>query len=83
MSRKNPMLAAAVAGVLIGATACDKKDDAQSSGSTIPASAATAGASKHACKGQNACKGQGGCKTDNHACKGQNACKGQGGCNMS
>ncbi len=71
---KSTMIAAAVGGILMGLTAC---------ASTPPANAptdTTAGAAKHACKGQNACKGQGGCKTDAHACKAQNDCKGQGGC---
>ena len=79
MNRKSTILGAALAGLLAGASSCQKagaSDDANHS-STAPNPA------RHSCKGQNACKGQGGCKTDAHACKGQNACKGQGGCAMS
>jgi len=71
------LLAAAVAGVLLGASGCASKPDAEAShGSASEAS----GGESHSCKGMNGCKGMGGCKTDQHACKGQNECKGQGGC---
>jgi hypothetical protein len=74
MNTKTTMLlAAAVAGISMGAVACASNPPAQDATSAVAQS-------KHACKGQNACKGQGGCKTEQHACKGQNACKGQGGC---
>jgi hypothetical protein len=73
MTKMTTLLAAAVAGISLGAVACASTPSPQD------ASGAMAQA-KHACKGQNACKGQGGCKTDQHGCKGQNACKGQGGC---
>ncbi len=71
------LIAAAMAGISMGALGCANSEPAAQS----PAGAATTDVSqKHGCKAQNACKGQGGCKTDAHACKGQNACKGQGGC---
>jgi hypothetical protein len=71
------LIAAAMAGISMGALGCANSEPAAQS----PAGAATTDISqKHGCKGQNACKGQGGCKTDAHGCKGQNACKGQGGC---
>lgn len=73
----NTLLAAAVGGILVGATGCGSSQPAPASGAN--ASSATA-LPKHACKGQNDCKHQGGCKTDKNACKGQNECKGQGGC---
>ena len=72
------LIAAAMAGMSLGATGCaNSEQPAQSP--TAPA-ATTDVMQKHGCKAQNACKGQGGCKTDAHACKAQNACKGQGGC---
>jgi hypothetical protein len=67
------LVAAALAGISLGAIGCANDPQPQS-----PTNA-SAGA-KHSCKGQNACKGQGNCKTDANSCKGQNACKGQGGC---
>jgi hypothetical protein len=71
------LIAAAIAGISMGAMGCANGQPA----AQAPAGAATTDVmQKHGCKGQNACKGQGGCKTDAHACKGQNACKGQGGC---
>jgi hypothetical protein len=74
MKMTSNLIAAAMAGISLGALGCASQPPAQdpSSGAAVEA--------KHACKGQNGCKGQGGCKTDSHACKGQNACKGQGGC---
>jgi hypothetical protein len=72
MTKTTTLLAAAVAGISMGAIACASTTPAPQDG--------TAAVAKHACKGQNSCKGQGGCKTDQHGCKGQNACKGQGGC---
>jgi hypothetical protein len=83
MTLKNATLAAAVAGLLAGATGCSKGGPPAPPSSGSASSVDTQATAKHACKGQNACKGQGGCKTDTHACKGQNACKGQGGCSMS
>lgn len=82
---KSTLMAAAISGVVIGASAL-----AHAAGEThnSPLSGFESGAQqlddkgsdKHTCKGKNACKGQGGCKSEKHACKGQNACKGQGGC---
>jgi hypothetical protein len=72
----NKLVAAAVSGLIIGASfnaiADDKKDGH-----------ADHAGEHHACKGKNACKAKGGCKTDKHACKGKNECKGQGGCKAS
>jgi len=83
MNISQSLLAAAVGGILVGATG---HAGAKSSPVTIEKSRLEASSTpmaegaKHNCKGKNACKGQGGCKTDKHDCKGQNACKGQGGC---
>jgi hypothetical protein len=71
------LIAAALAGISMGAVGCAGNEPAPQSSA---GAAATDMSQKHGCKGQNACKGQGGCKTEAHACKGQNACKGQGGC---
>jgi hypothetical protein len=73
MKISNHLMAAAIAGISLGAaySGAAHAGDARGAASVLE---------KHACKGQNDCKGQGGCKTDTHACKGQNACKGQGGC---
>ena len=73
MNVSAPFLAAAVAGMTLGALACESST--KPTGDTSVSQGV-----KHGCKGQNACKGQGGCKSDSHSCKGQNACKGQGGC---
>jgi hypothetical protein len=73
MNMKSTLIAAAVAGMAMGAVACG----GNTPNAADPSAAAPA---KHDCKGKNACKGQGGCKTDSHGCKGQNACSGQGGC---
>jgi len=76
------LMAAAISGILLGATGTANAN--QPSNSITPDLGSSAQEleekGKHACKGKNACKGQGGCKSDKHACKGQNACKGQGGC---
>jgi hypothetical protein len=72
------LIAAAMAGISLGAVGCANSEPPAAS--PTPPAATTDIMQKHGCKGQNACKGQGGCKTDAHACKGQNACKGQGGC---
>jgi hypothetical protein len=72
------LIAAAMAGISLGAAGC-ANSGAPAQSPTAP-SATTDVMQKHGCRAQNACKGQGGCKTDAHACKGQNACKGQGGC---
>jgi hypothetical protein len=76
------LLAAAISGLVSGASANAEGPSVRSDLSSGVSGAQTLDDSKgkHSCKGQNACKGQGGCKTDKHACKGQNACKGQGGC---
>jgi hypothetical protein len=77
MKLTNNLIAAAVAGISLGAVGCANDPQPQTpAGATASASTEA----KHSCKGQNSCKGQGGCKTDKNACKGQNSCKGQGGC---
>ena len=82
---KSTLLAAAISGIVVGASGLAHAEARHESGSSVGVALdgvqldGKAG-EKHACKGQNGCKGQGGCKTDKHACKGQNACKGQGGC---
>ena len=82
---KSTLMAAAISGMVIGASslASAATNPHASSSSALDNHGAQAdrmASDKHSCKGKNACKGQGGCKTDKHACKGQNACKGQGGC---
>jgi hypothetical protein len=76
------LLAAAISGIVLGATSVAQAQTSYDSHFRAGDSQQldTADGSKHACKGQNACKGLGGCKTDKNACKGQNSCKGQGGC---
>jgi hypothetical protein len=73
MKMTSNLVAAALAGISLGAMGCGAANDAQ------PQSPTNASAA-HSCKGQNSCKAQGNCKTDAHSCKGQNSCKGQGGC---
>ncbi len=86
-SLRTMMVAAAVSGMLTGATALH----ASVLGSTGVAPILKAGkasftgtpmakAPKHSCKGKNDCKGQGGCKSSDNGCKGKNSCKGKGGC---
>jgi hypothetical protein len=62
----NPLIAAAIAGMLLGGVACSSQSASTTAEGSAPATAAPAGGEmpKHACKGQNECKGQGGCKTD-------------------
>lgn len=76
------LMAAAISGILLGATgtACANQPANSVTSDTGSSAQQLEEKGKHACRGQNGCKGQGGCKTDKHACKGQNACKGQGGC---
>ena len=90
---KKLMMAAAVSGLVGGASA---RLQAAPVNGTAPAAVraaakANAGkvsiasvnpmeADKHSCKGKNDCKGQGGCKTGDNGCKGKNSCKGKGGC---
>jgi len=86
-SMKTMMVAAAVSGLLSGATAMHasaavntsatpilKAGKLSLSGSTLDQTA------KHSCKGKNDCKGQGGCKSSDNGFKGKNSCKGKGGC---
>ncbi len=86
-SMKTAMVAAAVSGLLSGATAMHAAvvntsgtapilKAGKTSLSTVP----QAKAPKHSCKGKNDCKGQGGCKSGDNGCKGKNSCKGKGGC---
>jgi len=76
LTTKSTLAAAAIAGLLTGATTTY----AANSGQTGVKISTLADKGTHSCKGQNACKGQGGCKTDSNSCKGQNSCKGKGGC---
>ena len=85
-SMKSLMVAAAVSGLMSGATALQAATTSSPS-STAQVGTASFGTSslashvaKHACKGQNNCKGQGGCKSGDNGCKGKNSCKGKGGC---
>jgi hypothetical protein len=80
-STKSLALAAAIAGLLGGASA---RAGAQATGNTAPTATVgvllaqtTPALPKHACKGKNDCKGQGGGDAK-HA--GKNSCKGKGAC---
>ncbi|MGB9030475.1 MAG: hypothetical protein WCC27_10180 [Acidobacteriaceae bacterium] len=86
-SLKTMMVAAAVSGLLSGATVMHAS--VLSSSSTTPilkagklsfSGTTLDKAPKHSCKGKNDCKGQGGCKSSDNGCKGKNSCKGKGGC---
>jgi hypothetical protein len=86
-SMKTMMVAAAVSGLLSGATAMHAS--VLSTSGTAPilkagisslGSPFQAHKTKHSCKGKNDCKGQGGCKSSDNGCKGKNSCKGKGGC---
>lgn len=88
---KKLMMAAAVSGLVGGATTLQAAPEASTNApSTIKASnkagklavkaASNMMQDKHGCKGKNDCKGQGGCKTGDNGCKGKNSCKGKGGC---
>ena len=74
MSKKQILIAAAVAGLVAGSsltlTGCEDEKGASAKCATC----------KHACKGQNACKSQGGCSSGDNGCKGKNSCKAKGGC---
>lgn len=73
------LAAAAIAGILAGATAAMKPVLAADSGKK---------AEKNACKGKDGCKHKGKCKgedakkkhADKNACKGKDGCKGNGSC---
>jgi hypothetical protein len=85
-SMKSLMVAAAVSGLMTGATALH----AATVNTTSPVTQVGAASfglmsfathiQKHSCKGKNNCKGQGGCKSGDNGCKGKNSCKGKGGC---
>lgn len=85
------ILAAAVAGLFIGAsTGCttDESNNAPAAGTATPASmpaqpAPDATKDAHECAGKNDCASKGGCKSGDNGCKGKNSCKGKGGCNSS
>ena len=85
---KTMMVAAAVSGLLSGATAMHASNTALNSSATPILKAGKlsfagvdfAQAPKHSWKGKNDCKGQGGCKSSDNGCKQKNSCKGKGGC---
>jgi hypothetical protein len=86
-SMKTMMVAAAVSGLLSGATAMHASAAVSSSATPILkagklslSSFAQDTTDKHSCKGKNDCKGKGGCKSSDNGCKGKNSCKGKGGC---
>ena len=85
-SIKSLMVAAAVSGLMSGATALQAATTSSTSPVVQAGNASLGSASlaahhpKHSCKGQNDCKGQGGCKSSDNGCKGKNSCKGKGGC---
>lgn len=89
MRSKNVLFtAAALSGLMAGASAIAASAPANSSGasSSLVRQAGTSSVhfnATHACKGQNDCKGQGGCKTSDGGCKGKNSCKGKGGCSTA
>ncbi len=74
-SMKSMLLAAAVTGLITGATALQAESSsstAQVAGTASVLNTSYMQTDKHSCKGKNACKGQGA----DH----KNACKGQGSC---
>jgi hypothetical protein len=73
------ILAAAGAGLVLGAIGCGSGTKAADSPAMAEEGKAAEG--KACCKGKNECKGKGGCRGGVHSCAGQNECKGQGGCN--
>ena len=86
-SMKTMMVAAAVSGLLSGATAMHASAAVNTSATPILKAGKLSfsgtnldKAPKHSCKGKNDCKGQGGCKSSDNGCKGKNSCKGKGGC---
>jgi hypothetical protein len=86
-SVKTMMVAAAVSGLLSGATMMHASTGISSSATPILKAGKLSFAgvnldkpAKHSCKGKNDCKGQGGCKSSDNGCKGKNSCKGKGGC---
>ncbi|HSY04127.1 MAG TPA: hypothetical protein VK819_18320 [Acidobacteriaceae bacterium] len=86
-SMKTAMVAAAVSGLLSGATVMHAAVTSPNgatpilkAGKTSVTSSMQDSTAKHSCKGKNDCKGQGGCKSSDNGCKGKNSCKGKGGC---
>ncbi|MGC2618266.1 MAG: hypothetical protein WA414_04440 [Acidobacteriaceae bacterium] len=86
-SLKTAMVAAAVSGLLSGATVMHAAVTSPNGATPILKAGKTSlttstmyKAAKHSCKGKNDCKGQGGCKSSDNGCKGKNSCKGKGGC---
>ena len=86
-SMKSLLVAAAVSGLMSGATAFAATSTTSAPSTTTQVGMSSFGLQsnahhvhKHACKGQNNCKGQGGCKSGDNGCKGKNSCKGKGGC---
>jgi hypothetical protein len=86
-SMKTMMVAAAVSGLLSGATMMHASAAVNSSATPILKAGKLSFAgvnldkpAKHSCKGKNDCKGQGGCKSSDNGCSGKNSCKGKGGC---
>ena len=65
MDAKKLLIGAALAGLMVGVSAC-------SSGSS------TTGSVVGECHGINACKGTGDCGGKGHGCAGMNTCKGKG-----
>jgi hypothetical protein len=86
-SMKTAMIAAAVSGLLSGATVMYAAVPNSSgsapilkAGKTTLSGTTLDKVAKHSCKGKNDCKGEGGCKSSDNGCKGKNSCKGKGGC---
>ena len=79
--KKNAVAAAALSGLMLGATASMSGCQESSEPGTHVATPGTQMA-PHSCKGMNTCKGQGGCKASDNGCKGKNTCKGKGGCEV-
>ena len=81
MKKKSALLAAAISGMMLGATAtAQASPQGQNLLSSKQIVKKMADKKKGPGKGKNDCKGKGGCKTDKHDCAGKNDCKGQGGC---
>jgi hypothetical protein len=65
-TKRNTMLVAAVAGLLLGSAAMAADEGKDTTTATVK------------CHGVNSCKGTGACGGAGHGCGGKNACKGQG-----
>lgn len=73
MDSKKVLLAAALAGLALGASAANSVSHAEKEVQN----------SEGQCHGVNSCKGTSGCHSEKNSCAGQNSCKGKGWLMMS